>query len=110
MQRALSKLERMVMMDMCPAVATANFLDSCRATPQNSDASIVDFWPSDSSLLGENIIELAHGVFKNNVGDICGFALLLGDENGIPRQLDLHGIADGLSVNDLATLEFNALV
>ena len=109
MQRALSELERRILIRMCPTVATAAFLRSCQVASLNVDDSIVDFHLADASLLGENIVELAHGIFKSSKGDVCGFALLLGDEKGFPRQLDLHGINDGLTVGDLAALEFFVL-
>lgn len=109
MLRALTELEQRILIRMCPAVATAAFLRSCQAASLNSDNSIVDFQLPDACLLGENIVELAHGLFRDSKGDVCGFALLLGDEKGFPRQLDLHGVKDGLTVDDLAALEFLVL-
>ncbi len=107
--RALSDLERRILQLMCPTVATDGFLDSSRVTPANADRSIVDVHPAAGIARGMRIVELAHGVFRDREGTVCGYALLLGDEKGVPRQLDLHGIRDGLSVADLAPLELTVL-
>jgi hypothetical protein len=109
MLRAASKLERAVLCALCPNVATDAFLDGCRVEPLNTDQSILDVYGPSEQALGSNVIELGQGFFKGTAGEIVAFVLLLGDEYGNPRQLDFHGLADGMSMVDLEVHQFVAL-
>lgn len=109
MLRPASKLERIVLKAMCPDLATDAFLDACRVEPQNEDQSIVDVQLPSAQPKGANVVELAHGLFKGDADDPACFVMLLGDEMGNPRQLDFHGLADGMSLAGLEELRFVTL-
>lgn len=108
MIRAFSELERSVVKALC-GHATDEYVDQCRIEPQNDDGTILDIHLPASVVAGNRVVELAHGVFKDHAEAIRGFVLLLGDERGNPRQLDFHGLDEGMSVYDLTSLQLVAL-
>lgn len=102
-------LERVVLKMMVPGLVDDAFLDACRFLPQNSDGSIVDIQLPEAVRAGKNIVELAHGVFKDDSEAVRAFVLLLGDEWGNPRELDFHGLSKGLTIDDLGSFRFIVL-
>lgn len=109
MIRTASRLEKSVPRAICSRVATDQFLKECRVEPQNADQSIINIYGPGNKILGVDIIELGHGYFKGASGEPIAFVLLLGDELGNPRQLDFHGLADGLSMSELNVRQFVVL-